>query len=280
MTKRIGRQSIHDWDLIFAFAKEQGLSPKQTAEHFGVSLTALYNQLSIRRVRLADGRARRQNLDAVPKSPGGVQARVARQQSEAAKQGWLRRGVSRAPDLPGEIWKPCPTWPGYEASTHGRIRSQYTVLSCKAIQNGYPTCSPSVDGRQRSVLVHRMVADAFLGPCPSGQEVRHLDGDRMNRRPENLAYGDRAANQNDRVAHGTSNHGERNVNAKLTAEQALEVYRRAMSGERHGPIAKDFGLSPPQVSAIKSGRSWSHVTGAERIVNTGRIHRRRLRSAT
>ena len=31
-----------------------------------------------------------------------------------------------------------------------------------------------------------MVAEAFLGPCPAGQEVRHKDGNTMNNKIENL----------------------------------------------------------------------------------------------
>ncbi len=34
--------------------------------------------------------------------------------------------------------------------------------------------------------LHRLICEAFHGPCPEGQECRHLDGDPSNNRPENL----------------------------------------------------------------------------------------------
>lgn len=51
--------------------------------------------------------------------------------------------------------------------------------------------------------VHSLVAEAFLGPRPEGQEVRHLDGNGMNNDVSNLVYGTRQQNQRDRVEHGT-----------------------------------------------------------------------------
>jgi hypothetical protein len=58
---------------------------------------------------------------------------------------------------------------------------------------------------------------------PEGMQVRHLDGDTMNCRAGNLAYGTHKENQEDKVRHGTSSYGEKNPRAKLTAEQAKAV---------------------------------------------------------
>jgi HNH endonuclease len=44
---------------------------------------------------------------------------------------------------------------------------------------------------------------AFVGPPPSGQEIRHLDGNPANDHLYNLAYGTRSQNQKDSVRHGT-----------------------------------------------------------------------------
>lgn len=57
-----------------------------------------------------------------------------------------------------------------------------------------------MDGR--TYRVHQLVARAFLGPQPPGHDVRHLDCDRENNALSNLAYGTKAQNMADSVAHG------------------------------------------------------------------------------
>lgn len=51
--------------------------------------------------------------------------------------------------------------------------------------------------------VHRVVAELHHGPCPDGQEVRHLCGQRRCVNPAHLAYGTRSENMRDAIGHGT-----------------------------------------------------------------------------
>ena len=55
----------------------------------------------------------------------------------------------------------------------------------------------------RSYWIHQLAARAFLGPCPDGQEVRHLDGNPANNTVGNLTYGTRKENLADARSHGT-----------------------------------------------------------------------------
>jgi hypothetical protein len=41
---------------------------------------------------------------------------------------------------------------------------------------------------KRQKLVHRLVAEAFIGPCPTGKQVNHKDGVKANNNLENLEY--------------------------------------------------------------------------------------------
>lgn len=50
--------------------------------------------------------------------------------------------------------------------------------------------------------VHRLVALAFIGPCPEGMEVLHINGEPDDNRLENLRYGTRAENVADTIRHG------------------------------------------------------------------------------
>lgn len=61
--------------------------------------------------------------------------------------------------------------------------------------------SVSVDGKQR--FIHVLMVEAFIGPRPIGQEVRHLNGKPSDNRIENLTYGSKSENAYDSIKHGT-----------------------------------------------------------------------------
>lgn len=54
--------------------------------------------------------------------------------------------------------------------------------------------------------------------------------------------------------------GEENYMSKLTNEQGLEVYRRAVAGENKHLLAKEFGITPRHVDDIKNVRIRIGVT--------------------
>jgi len=102
--------------------------------------------------------------------------------------------------VPDERWRPIPGIKGYEASGAG-IRSVPRMLgdgrhaggvdlALQMDKDGYPTVK--IHGKRYRVAV--LVQLAFAGP----PEVRHLDDDRSNFRPENLAWGSRVENEQDK----------------------------------------------------------------------------------
>ncbi len=117
-----------------------------------------------------------------------------------------------------EIWKPVLRREGeYEVSNLGRVRSLDRCIECV---NGSrrkvkgKLLKPSLatgdfyyrvsQGRNEAIRLHVLVAEAFLGPRPSGLEVRHKNGDRHDSRASNLSYGTHLENMRDAVRHGTS----------------------------------------------------------------------------
>jgi hypothetical protein len=107
-------------------------------------------------------------------------------------------------------WREVAGFEGYyEVSSEGEVRSAMRrkgskggVLKAGTTKDGYKLVSLWRDGRGLSCNVHRLVAAAFLGPCPAGMEVRHLDGDPANNVAANLRYGTSSENNWDIVAHG------------------------------------------------------------------------------
>lgn len=110
-----------------------------------------------------------------------------------------------------EQWKVIPEYPGYEVSNRGRVRSVNRVLKAATwsiLPYQLVSIKHGATGTFKQRKVHQLVAEAFIGPRPAGQDVRHLNGDHRDNRAENLAYGTRSQNMRDKREHGT----DHNVN--------------------------------------------------------------------
>jgi hypothetical protein len=114
-----------------------------------------------------------------------------------------------------EYWAPIPSCSGYEASTHGQIRGVDRVLVNRDGQarawRGRIMSQHEGDeyGHRKSrvgeygyLFVHRMVLEAFRGPCPEGLEGCHNDGNAAHNHIGNLRWGTRSSNIRDVMAHG------------------------------------------------------------------------------
>lgn len=113
------------------------------------------------------------------------------------------------------------------------------------------------DGVLEREYVHRLICEAFHGPCPEGMECRHLDGNRTNNAASNLAWGTRRENHADKNAHGTQLVGAKNPMAKLTSNDVLVMReRRKKDGCSYKRIAKDFGVSTMTAYRAITGQSW------------------------
>lgn len=115
-------------------------------------------------------------------------------------------------------------------------------------------------GTENERSVHRMVLEAFVGPCPEGMEACHGDGNASNNSLSNLRWDTHKSNMDDRNRHGTSNRGQRHGMAKLSADDVIAVVGRLRSGETQKSIADAFGVSQPTISDIETGRRWASLT--------------------
>jgi hypothetical protein len=119
------------------------------------------------------------------------------------------------PEEPEERWLPVVGWEGYDVSDLGRVRSWWNRKARLCLNReprirkltlhveGYMHVGLSSNRIQRGHKVHRLVLEAFVGPCPEGMQCRHLDGNPSNNRLENLCWGTPIENWDDKVRHGT-----------------------------------------------------------------------------
>lgn len=166
-----------------------------------------------------------------------------------------------------EEWAAISGFPEYEVSTLGRVRRcvdsrKYKagfILTPRKHPRGYLWVSLSANGRMKNKLIHRLVAEAFLGSQPEGMQVAHNDGSRTNNAVGNLRWDTASANNADRVKHGTLPRGEALPQAKLMPCDVRRIRQHVASGGAQKDMAKEFGISAAQVSRIVSAKLWAHV---------------------
>ncbi len=92
--------------------------------------------------------------------------------------------------------------------------------------------STTLQERQKTVeYIHRLVLEAFIGPCPEGMECRHFpDRNPANNNLSNLHWGTVSENALDRAIHGTNPTGENHGRAKLTNEEVSTARELYLSG--------------------------------------------------
>jgi hypothetical protein len=128
------------------------------------------------------------------------------------------------------------------------------------VKNNYPRVSVLVGSVRSVVLVHVLVASAFLGDRPEGYHINHIDGDKDNNKPTNLEYVTASENNRHAVRSGLNPvHGENNPAAKLTETRVLELRESFRRGASLTEIAAAFGISKSEVSAIVRGKNWKSL---------------------
>lgn len=155
-------------------------------------------------------------------------------------------------------FKPIPGYESfYEASSCGKIRSirynKILKVEKRINNNGYYSFCTCIDGIVKTHMVHRIIAETFLGP-PNGRVVNHKDGDKKNNSIENLEWVTYSQNNIHAYKIGLlkpyDRCGDRNPNSKLSSENILEIIRLRKSGIAQKEIAAIFSIRQGHVSKI------------------------------
>ncbi len=162
-----------------------------------------------------------------------------------------------------EIWKPI-SYGYYEASNLGRIRRSVEgkrTFVGKVLKIQHSTRYPHVilslgDRRLKQVSVHRLIADAFLGPCPVGMVVNHKDLNKTNNSETNLEYVTPKRNGEHARQHGVLPRGENHGMAKL-GEAEVRAIRQCDTAATI--LAVRYGVTDYHIRAIRRRVTWGHV---------------------
>lgn len=102
-----------------------------------------------------------------------------------------------------EIWKDVIGFEGlYQISNLGRVRSldkfqknhgklqfrKGSIKSLRRTKQGYILCDLYISGKQKSIRVHKLVAEAFIENPLNKTTVNHIDGNKENNNVLNLEW--------------------------------------------------------------------------------------------
>ena len=173
-----------------------------------------------------------------------------------------------------EVWQPVVGYEGlYEVSDQGRVRSldrlgssrwgnrtrlyKGTLLRQSINARGYRQVSLCKNGLRRNGAVHQMVANAFLGPTPSGMIVLHGPNGKQDNSLANIGYGTQLQNlRDDKLRDGTLQTGERHGRAKLTEELVGYIKASEKSGAQ---LARELHVSDTAIYNVRKGATWRRI---------------------
>lgn len=111
----------------------------------------------------------------------------------------------------------------------------------------------------KAVRAHRVAYELLVGEIPDGGLILHSCDTPLCVNPDHLRIGDKRANTHDAIERGQHVVGEDHYRAKIP-NHAIATIRAALAAGVPGKyLAKQFGVGPSMISAIKNGKKWRYV---------------------
>jgi hypothetical protein len=145
----------------------------------------------------------------------------------------------------------------FEVNEKGQIRNERgMILKGTMHPNGFRTINLHLIGERdvkinKSLLIHRMVAECWVENPELKPYVIHKDGNLLNNRAKNLEW----ATPNEKIAH--QQHLGKHGNTKLSTKEVLQIKRLLSKNEQTiNDIARSYNISHTQIHRIKKGENW------------------------
>ena len=149
-----------------------------------------------------------------------------------------------------ENWKDIVGYEGlYQVSDKGSVKSigygKERILSPGKLQNGYLRVNLCKNGEKKNLLVHRLVAQAFIPNPDNLPEVNHKDEDKENNSVQNLEWCDGKYN---------INYGTRNQRVSKPILQYTKSGKLVREWKSIMDVQRNLGYSNGSISSCCTGR--------------------------
>lgn len=182
-----------------------------------------------------------------------------------------------------EIWRDIPNYEGlYQVSNLGRIKAltrrvdkgkchrtwEEHVLKYGLDKKGYLRTNLAKNGINKTIKIHRIVAEVFVPNIQNKPQVNHINGVKSDNRACNLEWVSNGENQKHAFKLGLLNDrsGENNVSAKLTWNDVEFIRKNYKPRDKEfGTIAlsRKFNVHRKTISRIINMKLWRKCGDAE-----------------
>lgn len=149
----------------------------------------------------------------------------------------------------------------YIITKQGSIISKYTSeqLYVHVNKKGYNFVRLYVDGKSKTYLVHRLVAELYVDNPDNKPEVNHKDGNKSNNNDWNLEWVTGQENVDHAVETGLIPIGNARPNAKFSDEVIKEIRQIRNLGWTYKHIAAYLNCSYQTIEKICKRKTYKHV---------------------
>ena len=118
--------------------------------------------------------------------------------------------------------------------------------------------------KKRKFVASRVAYAYYTGEDPGARLVCHVCDNPRCINPDHLFLGTPKDNAQDREqkGRGANQKGENNPSCKINAGTVLSILDAIRAGKNNKQIAAEYSVSHSQVSLIRLGKSWSHLSAA------------------
>lgn len=84
------------------------------------------------------------------------------------------------------MFKKIPSFPNYSVTNSGEVVRNNTMKRVTPYMCRYARCDLMIDGKRKTVAIHRLVYEAWSGGIPKDMQIDHIDGEKHNNPISNL----------------------------------------------------------------------------------------------
>lgn len=168
----------------------------------------------------------------------------------------------------GESWAEiavrCAYEKGYRVLPNGKVKSHLgNILNCWIGTKGYFVFSTKKDGKSMKTMVHQLAAYQKYGEkiFNDDLQVRHLDNDKLNNKPNNIAIGTQSQNRMDmpKAERVKLARDAGRAQSPLTEQDVLDIRERFANGATLRDITDEYGIAKSTASYIKNRKTYKYL---------------------